>query len=386
MKSNNCLKMNNIAGFGRPANNPGGGQPQGEPTWMDRISQWWSSVPMFNRFIFWTSIIIYLLSFPFLFIAYYTLNIPDMVIKKFELWRLFTAPFSNIQIFMLLFGLLSYMPRAMQLERTKGTTNFIIYFLWLSFISQVLLVLCSFLINLLMPLQSMSLGLWTMVMVDITVDSMKEPEMLQNLCWLPIQLKAKYFPYIYLIIFGLLFMQGFCALLGGFLAGILYSKGMLKFTDPSRTWIDKVNSTVLKPFVQYPSYVKESDALGFSVEAPVQQPMPQPGVPRSNNENRSSQPTNVFSGRGVAVGGSGVNQPSVDRGSQLQYIRGVPIFSPPASQKQNPVKGAEEKTKKPTEEKTKLPIEEEEKEDDLENQNSKSSNSKDEFDDLINLN
>ena len=280
---------------------------------------------------------------------------------------------------MLIFGLWSYLPRAIEVERMKGTTNFIIYFLWLSFISQVLMTLAAFLIGLFMPFPSISLGLWSMVLVDITIDSMKDPEMLQNLCWLPIQIKSKYFPYIYLIIFGLLFPQGFCALLGGFLTGMLYSKGMLKFTDPSRAWIDKVNSTVLKPFVNYPSYVKESDALGFHVEAPAQQNFPAPGVPQASNNNRTSQPVSTFAGRGVVVGtGPSINQPPAERANPVQYIRDVPKVPPPNKSKL--IKESEEKTKKPVEES------EEVKTEDLESQNNKSSNSKDEYDDLISLN
>lgn len=104
--------MNNVQGFGRPAGGPGGGGAgQGEPSCSDRIAEMWAGVPLFNRFIFWTSLLIYLISFVFEAILYYTLNIPYLVITKFQIWRLVTAPFANPQLLMLLFGLLSYMPR-----------------------------------------------------------------------------------------------------------------------------------------------------------------------------------------------------------------------------------------------------------------------------------
>ena len=154
--------------------------------------------------------------------------------------------------------------------------------------------------------------------------------MLQNLCWLPIKIKSKYFPYIYLIIFGLLFQSEFCALLGGFLAGMLYSTGMLKFTDPSRTCIAKVNSTILRPFVNYPSFAKEYDGVGFHVIAPSQHNIPASGDPQANN-NRSAQPVSAFAGRGVVVGTERlINQPPAETANAIQYIREawrIPEFS-----------------------------------------------------------
>lgn len=175
--------MNNIAGFGR-TNNPGGGSgvPQGEPSCGEKIAQIWAGVPLFNRFLFWSSIIIYLVSFILPEAVYYTINVPAYVYMKFQIWRIVTAPISNISIFMLLFGLLSYMPRGCQVEKMKGTTNFFIYFMLMSIISQSLMVILAFIINLLIRFPSFSLGLWTMVMVDMTVDSLKEPDLPRNLC------------------------------------------------------------------------------------------------------------------------------------------------------------------------------------------------------------
>lgn len=140
-----------------------------------------------------------------------------------------------------------------------------------------------------------------------------------------------------------------------------------------------MNSSVLKPFINYPSYVKESDAVGFHVQAPAQQSFPAPGVPQSNN--RTAQPVTAFSGRGVTVGsGSAPSIPAASRANQVQYKREVPKFAPPAAtNKSSLVKESEERTKKPVDES------EEAKTEDLEVQNDKSSSSKDEFDDLINL-
>ena len=112
---------------------------------------------------------------------------------------------------------------------------------------------------------------------------------------------------------------------------MLYSKGILKFTDPSRTCIDKVNSTVLRPFVNYPSFAKEYDGVGFHVIAPSQHNIPASGVTQANSNNRSAQPVSAFAGRGVMVGTERlINQPPAESANTIQYIRDVrrtPEFS-----------------------------------------------------------
>jgi hypothetical protein len=101
--------MNNVVGLGGPARNPagggGGGDAGGTSGCAEKVTQWWSTVPLFNRFIFYSSIGIYLISFIIPQVLSYTLNIPPYVIWKFQIWRVITAPFANIQIFMLVFGL-----------------------------------------------------------------------------------------------------------------------------------------------------------------------------------------------------------------------------------------------------------------------------------------
>mmetsp|Transcript_12421 Transcript_12421/g.11010 ORF Transcript_12421/g.11010 Transcript_12421/m.11010 type:complete len:198 (+) Transcript_12421:108-701(+) len=195
----------------------------------------WEGVPLFNRFIFYLSIGLYLVSW-FIPVHLYLINVPVMIYMKFQVWRIISAPFGNMQLLMLLFGLLSYMPKGCQVERMKGTTAFFVYFMGLSMISQSIMVILDLLVNVLFGLgmQSMSLGLWTMVMVDMTVDSLKDPNLERPLCCFPIMIKSKYYPYIFLIIFGLLVPMGFFALFSGYLTAVLYSYGYLKFVDPSQ--------------------------------------------------------------------------------------------------------------------------------------------------------
>jgi membrane associated rhomboid family serine protease len=137
---------------------------------------------MFSRFIFWTSIAIYAASFMFYQALYYTINSPLFIVPGMQIWRLVTAPFANIDIFMLLFGLLSYLMRGYQIEKEKGTAKFIIYFMFLSILSQIFMVIIGFLFIKAFGIPAMSFGLWTMTMAEMTIDSLRDPEMSKNFC------------------------------------------------------------------------------------------------------------------------------------------------------------------------------------------------------------
>ena len=176
----------------------------------------WEGVPLFCRFIFYSSIALFILNlFPIFPITETLINIPILVYTRFHIWRIVTAPFVNFQIFTLLFGLCSYLPRGGQVEKMKGTSRFFIYFMTMSIIAMTMMVILDFILNIVLRLQwmSISIGLWSMVLTDMTVDSLKDPNLERPLCCFPIMIKSKYYPYIFLIIFGFLFMEGFLALL-----------------------------------------------------------------------------------------------------------------------------------------------------------------------------
>lgn len=211
----------------------------------------------------------------------------------------------------------------------------------MSILSQVIMVVLDFVINLFTQWVSLSLGLWTMVLVDMTIDSLKEPDVARNLCCLPIQIKARYYPYVFLLIFGLLFPPGFFALLAGYTVGVLYSYGYLKFTEPSDNLLSKVHGLIFRHFENHEAYVSNAAALGddgagvngglpMFVRQP-QQPMPPPGQPRGDS-GATSQPVTPFSGKGVSVGTAVTGY----QGNNNTYANQQNIREPPKSTGPNP--------------------------------------------------
>lgn len=147
----------------------------------------------------------------------------------------------------------------------------------------------------------------------------------------------------------------------------------------------------MKPFLNNSAYVSQANAIGdnqpgFSM---FQQPFPQPGQPSSANAPSNAQgnprpaPAAVFSGRGVVVGESrtGYQGGSANSNSNynvVQNVRDVPKGPNPLAQKSKLVQEHNQKSKKDNVHTN---------EDDLEGKpNQNSSESKDENEDLLNLN
>ena len=244
---------------------------QQELTCWEVITNWWRWVPLITRFLIYTSTIISLIGI-FFPIAYETLmNIPQFVYYSFEIWRIFTAPVANYGIIMLFFGLISYIPISMINENTKGSTKYMLYFITLSIISQIFLTLFDYTLQKLVTFPSISNGLWTMVMIEVTIDAIKEPNATRVFFWFPIP--AIYLPFIYLLIFGLINPVWLLGLMWGCFTGLLYGLGLLSCLDPEEGWVNFANAYILFPFLSFSSFAKEFE---------------RPGNAPSNNRNESS--------------------------------------------------------------------------------------------------
>lgn len=249
------------------------------------------------------------------------------------------------------------------------------------------MVVLDLLINFIVQWQTLSLGLWTMVMVDMTVDSLKDPDLQRQLCCFPIQIKSKYYPYIFLIIFGLLFPMGFLGLLAGYLTGLLYSYGKLGCIEPSQNCTNKTNNYLFEHFAQNPAYISQeaaiqNDSPGFSVFQPN---FPAPGQPGQGNGSNNAptsntpQPLVPFSGTGVRLSSdlTGYQGSSNVAYSSQQNVREAPKGPNPLTQKSKLVIEHNAKNPKPEEAKV---------EDDLEGKgDSNSQNSKNEDEELLDL-
>lgn len=64
-----------------------------------------------------------------------------------------------------------------------------------------------------------AVGLWAMLFADLVIESMVQPDQPRPLCCLPIMLKAKYYPWVLILIFSLFFfaVDMWCGLAVGYM-------------------------------------------------------------------------------------------------------------------------------------------------------------------------
>jgi|LauGreDrversion4_2_1035121.scaffolds.fasta_scaffold210933_1 hypothetical protein len=197
------------------SNNPG---PSSNGSWSESLQEWWSRCPLFTRFIIYTSVIIYILSWIFIELVLFFCNIPFLTINKYHLWTIFTTAFVNLHLLTLLFALWSWVDISVKLENRSGTMHFILNFFVLNSLIQVVYLTTIILLSYIYPPFYMmpSAGLWPLIMSLITIECLRNPEAdYFFFC----SFKAKYYPWI-LLLFFMIFNQFVIQV--DVLAGILF--------------------------------------------------------------------------------------------------------------------------------------------------------------------
>lgn len=100
------------------------------------------------------------------------------------------------------------------------------------------------------------MGLWPLVMCEMVIDCNRDPEVSRNLCCLPINIKSKYFPWVFMVIFFLLAPAASLSLVAGFIIGYAHIYGYLDKLRPSeakvRVWEKK---WPFKKFSDHPNFI-----------------------------------------------------------------------------------------------------------------------------------
>ena len=107
------------------------------------------------------------------------------------------------QLLMLLFALFSYVQHGCREEKRVGTVAFFFRFWLISFVTLSLFTAICGITG--FGVTTPAMGLWGLLFADLVIESMVQPDQPRPLCCLPIMLKAKYYPWVLIIIFSLLF-------------------------------------------------------------------------------------------------------------------------------------------------------------------------------------
>ena len=174
----------------------------------DRIT---NSMPLFIKFVLFITLILYLINIFIPFISLIFANIPYYTIYYFNLWRLITTSFITTNILSIIFSIYFWYQEAVKLEREIGTVKYMLIFLMNSFCIQLMYTLIMFLFSLIIRSQTIlklkitnsgvrNEGLWPILLCDLTLLCLSNPEEPQKFYFFPFSLKAKYYP-IFLFVF-----------------------------------------------------------------------------------------------------------------------------------------------------------------------------------------
>ena len=188
----------NIHTFGNSNNNG-----TNSSSCMEMIKSFWDKVPLFSRFIFYTSIIIYILSWFILSAVLFFCNIPMITLNSYHLWTIFTTVFVNLNLLTLLFGLWSWIDISVKLETRGGTMLLMLNFFIQTCLIQILYLTMIVFLSYIFPsvYRQYSAGLWPLIMSLITIECLNNAE---SDYYFFFTFKAKYYPWILLLFFTIL--------------------------------------------------------------------------------------------------------------------------------------------------------------------------------------
>ena len=214
--------MNNLRGF-----NNNQGEEEG-PSFGDRVKEYWNGVPLFVRFFVVSTLFFYILSWITDYVSLLA-NIPGLTVGKLHLWSIFTSVFISLSIFNLFFGFFAWIPEAIKLERENGTVKYMVNFFVNSCLIQLLFIGFCYLLSIKFPsiLNFPSSGLWTIILLDITLLCLANPDSDLRMFLIPCPIKARFYPWALFGFFTVI--NGFRIIQFDILAGILYGYAYFYF-------------------------------------------------------------------------------------------------------------------------------------------------------------
>src|SRR5690606_38648721 len=105
-------------------------------------------------------------------------------------WRLFTSAFATLSIINILFAFVSWVRDAITLEMTSGTVRYFLNFMTNATIINILYVILMLVLSIFFgkdALAKESAGLWPIIMAEITMLSLANPDNQVMLFFIPCQ-------------------------------------------------------------------------------------------------------------------------------------------------------------------------------------------------------
>ena len=285
-----------------------------------------NSMPFFVKIVVCSTIILYLITFIIPYVAYFLADIPYFTIYYFQIWRIFTTPFITTSLFSVIFSIYFWYEKASRLEKDIGTIKYIIIFFMNSFCIQIMFCILMLLLSLIIrnkaPLvmkisqgRVRNEGIWPILMCDLTLLCLSNPNEIMQFRFFPCTIKAKYYPIFLFLIFTIIsgFQIDFENICGiGF--GFLYHYFLRNRLKISNNFAEKLGNSCLCRWMKTKKGFIGSGGINTFANIVIREGNNVRNVNISNaqdNINKSrekvKQAFQAFKGKGVVVGGGDNN-------------------------------------------------------------------------------
>jgi len=195
-----------------------------------KIGKIFSNIPLFIKCYFIITLVFYILNLKLTFISYYLINVPTFTILRFQIWRLITSVFITTNIFQIILAFFVWVKYASLLETSLGTIKYTLIFLVNTFCIQVLNLLIYPFFSLVSKKSfnteiksQKNSGLWGIVMCEMTLLCVSNPESPMKLLLIPYTVKAKIYPIILVLMFILVnYLEIDVEIISGVIYGFIY--------------------------------------------------------------------------------------------------------------------------------------------------------------------
>ncbi len=285
-------------------NNSNNNNPNPHYTLNDRIMNIYNSIPLFVFCTICITIFFYLIDLIIFSISFYLSNLALYTIFHFQIWRLITTSFMTTSILNILFAMISWVKDASSLENKLGTIKYMLIFFMNTFFIQIiycLILLIAYIISrnkniLILNYYNGKVensGLWPIIMAELTLLCMSNPESLMRLFFFPCEIKAKFYPFILFTIFLILNFQIDFGVLSGIIYGLLYHFFFRKYLQIPNKFVEIIEKSFIGSFLgKFKKFIPSNNNIPVRIE---------------NTINKISKNVNKFvpfKGEGIKVGGS----------------------------------------------------------------------------------
>ena len=275
---------------------------------LEKINELLIEIPFFIRLVLWTKVLLFILNLFTNLISFYLSNIPLYTIGHYQFWRLITTSFITTNLINMIIGFIVWFKDAISLEKSIGTIRYIFIFITNSIFINLIYCFLIYAINYVFKNNILMLhynsfgnykinnsGIWPIIICEMTILCLNNPDSHIRFLFRPCPLKAKYYPIFIIIIYFLINNFRFnYGIVSGFLYGYIYYYLLQNKLRISDEHIKKIEETFCCKFlVGVMGFVNIDSVITLTNSGYVQTT-----TTLDNSQNGFSP----FQGKGIAVG------------------------------------------------------------------------------------